>query len=234
MIKKSKSEKYVMHYSLGDNTLIWAFRFYAGEPISYKELLESIAKKLEIKTSERPLYEATVEGLEILISQKIIRMSLEKMTPSERAKLDDEWKQKANQLSKESRDGKLIFPVTYAALAGTAQLSGFGVYQLSTTALGIASHAFGVTLPFSVYTTLTKSIFFAIGPIGWFVAGFSLLGLSGPNYGKIIPAILYIASVNSLHSGNQEVKLFEDKRPYTYKLIGGVVVLLIFWEWIMH
>src|ERR1019366_7207507 len=61
-------------------------------------------------------------------------------------------------------------PVTTLAALSAAQASGFGVFMGATTALGFASHAVGVTLPFVVYTGMTSTIAFLIGPFG-FLAG---------------------------------------------------------------
>lgn len=87
-----------------------------------------------------------------------------------------------------------------AALAG-AQASGFGVYLAATTALGAASQAVGVTLPFSVYTGVTSTICSVIGPLGWIALAacmaYSLRKLGGPETDKLLPVVLLVARVRN-------------------------------------
>lgn len=68
----------------------------------------------------------------------------------------------------------------------------------STTALGFITHAVGMSLPFAAYTTLTSTIAFIIGPAGWLGIGlWGFISLTGADWKKLIPAVLYIAHVNS-------------------------------------
>jgi hypothetical protein len=60
---------------------------------------------------------------------------------------------------------------------GAAQASGFGIYLGATTALGFLSQAVGVTLPFAVYTGMSSTIAFLIGPVGFLAAGAWLVGI---------------------------------------------------------
>ena len=82
-----------------------------------------------------------------------------------------------------------------------AQLSGFGVYLLASTSLGALTATLGVTLPFAVYTTMSSTIAALIGPVGWIGAGlFTIWKLTGPNYKRLIPAILYVVMLRSKQS----------------------------------
>jgi len=93
-------------------------------------------------------------------------------------------------------------PATTLAVLGAAQASGFGVYFASTTALGFLTHAIGVTLPFAVYTGLSSSIAFLIGPAGWLTAGaWGVYKLAQTEYKTIIPALIYIIARNSRDAG---------------------------------
>jgi len=86
---------------------------------------------------------------------------------------------------------------TLAAL-GAAQASGFGVYLGATTALGFVSHAVGVTLPFAVYTGMSSTIAFLIGPVGFLAAG-AWLGwsLTGPEWPRITRGLLHIIAMRA-------------------------------------
>ena len=90
-------------------------------------------------------------------------------------------------------------PATTFALLGAAQASGFGIYLASTTALGFLTHAVGVTLPFTIYTGMTSTIAFLIGPAGWLGAGlWGTWKLTEPEWKKLVPALVCIVATNSL------------------------------------
>ena len=75
-----------------------------------------------------------------------------------------------------------------------ARLSGFHIYLLATTVLGAFTGALGITLPFVIYTTLTRVISIVIGPIGWVALGIlTVFHLNQPNWSKLIPGIVYIS-----------------------------------------
>lgn len=137
------------------------------EAPSYDDLLIGACKHLSA-------YEdvASLQECEAFLSQAIIIAALQRMKPRERMKFFD---QQVN-ASAMVRDAKIQGadfggPMSTFALLGAAQLSGFGIYAASTTALGLVTHAVGITLPFAVYTGMTSTIAFVIGPAGWLTAG---------------------------------------------------------------
>lgn len=86
----------------------------------------------------------------------------------------------------------------FAAL-GAAQLSGFGVYMLGSTLLGAINSAFGLGLGFGAFTGLSSLVSLVIGPIGWAALGlFTVLKLGAPNYKKLLPVIILIATQRSI------------------------------------
>ena len=161
---------------------------------SYDELLIGACKHLSA-------YEegGTIAEREAFLSQAIIIAALQRMKPRERMKF---FEQQIN-ASAMVRDAKiggttLTGPATTFALLGAAQASGFGVYVASTTALGFLTHAVGITLPFAVYTGMTSTIAFLIGPAGWLTAGlWGAWKLTQPEWKKLVPALVYIIAVNS-------------------------------------
>ncbi len=77
-----------------------------------------------------------------------------------------------------------------------AQLSGFQIYVLATTVVGALTSALGITLPFIIYTTLTRALGFVIGPIGWIFLGATVLfQLNRPNWSRIVPGIIYVSYI---------------------------------------
>lgn len=159
------------------------------------DLLLSEALK-HVKAVEK---NATREDQEMYLSHAVIIGSLQKMKPSER-KTFFEKGFGFNELANKSgvKSPNLAGPISTIAALGTAQLSGFGVYMGATTALGFVTNAIGVTLPFAVYTGLSSSIAFAIGPAGWLTASiWTVWKITGPKWKKIIPGLIYIIAINS-------------------------------------
>jgi uncharacterized protein YaaW (UPF0174 family) len=89
-------------------------------------------------------------------------------------------------------------PVTTLAALSAAQASGFGVYMGATTALGLASHALGVTLPFAVYTGMTSTIAFLIGPIGFLATvGWLAHVFTSPEWARIVRGLLHVIAMRA-------------------------------------
>ncbi len=179
----------IIDYLWWNSTSIFGYIF-ESEP-SYKNIVRQVANKLNVDYKQ---YHSTRE-IEIKIAQKIMETVWEKMTPEQREEMEEELRKTAQKFDK---TGSLI---TSAGIFGTltaAQLSGFGVYLLASTALGAITSGLGIALPFAVYTTMSSAISIIIGPVGWIGAGlFAIWKLTGPNYKKLIPAILYICMLRS-------------------------------------
>lgn len=153
----------------------------------YKSLVRSVAKKLKIKHS---LIETTSE-IEVKISQKVIETVWEKLTPEQKKELEETLRREAEKYGKTA--GVATSGSIFAALTA-AQLSGFSIYILATTALG----ALNLSLGAGLYTALTSAISVITGPVGWIGAGlFTIWHLDKPNYKKLIPAIIYISSMRT-------------------------------------
>ena len=142
---------------------------------------------------------ASTEELELFLAQAIILRALQHMKPGERAKFfEQEVEVEKLTGGARIRGPKLGGPMTTFAMLGAAQMSGFGVYLAATTALGLVTHAVGMTLPFAVYTGMTSSIAFIIGPAGWLAAGaWGMWRLTQPRWKRAIPGLLYITAVNA-------------------------------------
>jgi hypothetical protein len=169
---------------------------------SYRQLIDGAAKKM--KAFEK---DADIGQLEVFVSHAVIIRALSKMKPKQRVAFF-ESELDSQQLFGEVKgiDAKMVGPKSAAVMLGLAQASGFGVYAASTTALGFMTHAAGIALPFAVYTGLTSTIAFVIGPAGWLSVGaWAFLNATGADWKKLIPAILYISSVNSY----SEMRLIE-------------------------
>jgi len=164
------------------------FGYLFSEP-TYKKIVQQIAKKLNVKYSDS----TPVGKLESRIAQKVMETLWEKMTPEQREKMEAEMQKTAQQFDK---TGSFIGSVGIFGALTAAQVSGFGVYLLASTALGAITGVVGITLPFAVYTTMSNAVALIIGPVGWIGAGlFVIWRLTGANYKRLIPAILYVCAL---------------------------------------
>jgi uncharacterized protein YaaW (UPF0174 family) len=160
----------------------------------YSDLILALADKLKLNAKH-----ASIEDLQLDISYAIIVKALQKMTQSQRRVFFSNTINLGEIFENiQIRSPDLRGPVTTMAALGLAHGSGMSLYVASTTALGFVTHAVGITLPFAIYTGLGSTIAFMIGPAGWLAAGgWAVFKLTGPEWGKLTPAIMYIISTNS-------------------------------------
>lgn len=94
------------------------------------------------------------------------RKRFEELDESDReailGKANEELKKRAGQM------GLTLLPAT-GVVAG--ELSGFGVYLVTTQAMAALSTAIGVTFPWVVYQSATTVLGVILGPVGWVLAG---------------------------------------------------------------
>ena len=161
---------------------------------SYPDLLRGACEF--VKASEK---DATIEELELFLSHAVTITALQRMKPRERLQFFHQQIELPGLASKAEFEGAdWRGPVTTFAALGAAQASGFGVYLAASTALGFLTHAVGVTLPFAVYTGLSSTIAFVIGPVGWLSAGvWGAWKLTEPEWKRIIPGLIYMIAVNA-------------------------------------
>lgn len=161
-----------------------------GNSLTYKGIVCKVAGKLKIDY----LPDQTSQEIEIKINQKIFETMWNKMSDEEK----NEMKAKLEEMAKKyDKSGVMSSSALVGALIA-GNLSGFGVYLLASTSLGALTGVLGVTLPFAVYTTISSAISVILGPVGWIGTGlFVIWKLTGPNYKKLIPAIVYISNLRS-------------------------------------
>ncbi len=167
------------------------FGSFFGSGRSYREIVLQAAAKLGV--SYPPLEPSA--KVEVRIAREVFETVWEKMTPAQRQQMEEELRNTAQKFDK---GGTLLGSATMFSALTAAQLSGFGVYLLASTSLGALTATLGVTLPFAVYTTMSSAIAVIIGPVGWIGAALlAIWKLTGPNYNRLIPAILYVAMLRS-------------------------------------
>ena len=175
------------------------FGHVLGSEPSYRNILEQTFEKLGIEDDD---YWHSKKDLEIMITQHVFQAGLEKMSAQERKEFEKELHKISSEFDK---TGDLAGSASLFTALGAAKLSGFGVYLLASSTLGALSGAAGLAIPFAFYTTISSTIAVVIGPIGWISAGlFAVWKLTGANYKKLIPAIVFIAAARAKLEGGFE------------------------------
>lgn len=201
---------------------------FSDSPPTYSQIVRQVAENLNIEHAG-----LTTKDLEVGIAQKVIRTVWDEMTPEQRTQMETELRQVAQEFDK---GGALLSSGSIFATLTAAKLSGFGVYLLASTSLGALTGAIGVTLPFVVYTTMSSAIATILGPVGWIGAGlFAIWQLSGPNYKRLIPAVLY---VSALRAQQEQERLAQQERKQKWKerrdrwigliIIGVILILAVY------
>jgi uncharacterized protein YaaW (UPF0174 family) len=127
------------------------------------------------------------------IEDAIVVKTLQKLL----AQLPDEDRRLlAEELGKEAQDPNIVGELLSGGAIVLARLSGFQIYVLTTTAVGALTSALGITLPFVIYTAVTRGLSIILGPIGWIFLGVSvLLNLSQTNWSRLVPGIVYVSYI---------------------------------------
>lgn len=158
---------------------------------SYENLLESACKKTNSFAEG-----STTHQLEIYLIETVMIKALFSMKAEDRHRTLNETFSPEEVARNANIKSNYIAPITVLGTLALANASGFGIYLAATTTLGFLTHAIGIALPFAAYTGLTSSIAFLIGPVGWLGAGvWAFWTLTGAEWKKIIPAVMYIISV---------------------------------------
>ncbi len=188
---KDKIGLAVKKVKVGEGTLPFLDKY---EIPSWEQLVSDFAKKLKVYSEE-----SSLEQLEEYVCHAVIVQALDAMSPESRAEFFnksvniDEMVSGAN-----IKNPSLKGPQTALGLLSAVQLSGFSLYIASTTALGFASGALGVTLPFAAYTGLTTTLTILTGPVGFTAAAlWGVWSITGPEWKKLGPIILYVISHDS-------------------------------------
>ena len=133
--------------------------------------------------------------LETMIVQKVVETTLNKMTEQQRKEFEAEIAKVAEKMGKKG-DWLKAGGLTGAIVA--AELGGFTTFILASSGLAAITGLVGLTLPFAVYTAMSTTLGVILGPVGWIGTGlFAIWKISGTNYRKLIPAILYISMLRN-------------------------------------
>lgn len=163
---------------------------------SYEALLASAAKKLGIHK-----HCTSIDAYERYIPQAVIVAALAKMTPPQRDRFFTEEFNATPMWEAAGIKSREIGGLrTAASVLAIANASGYAVYAGATTALGFATHAVGITLPYAAYTGLSATIAQLIGPPGWLaLATYGFFKVTGTDWNKLMPVLLTIIATKHRH-----------------------------------
>jgi uncharacterized protein YaaW (UPF0174 family) len=195
----------------GSNTTASIARKVVGRDpyVTYREVLEDVAKKLKVKGVNPDMPESSIERT---LTATTFKAAWDKATPAEREAL-------VQHLSASDRKALYSMGATGSVLAG-AGAAGFPLYVAASTVLGSLTTAIGVTLPFAAYTTMSSGIALMTGPAGWL----ALLGLAAWKVGDVdykttVPAVIAVAAVRArlIAERDQEIAALEAEQHESLK-----------------
>ena len=197
-------------------------RMFSSDP-TYRDIVLQCLEKLGVTSSRSE----PISILEAKLVHKVLGDTWSRLTPVQREKMQQEM---SNAAALEGIDrGRLASLGPIAALSA-AQLSGFGIYLFATTALSVTG-VVGITLPFAAYTAMTSAISVVIGPVGWIGAGlFAIWSLTGPDYKKLIPAVLMIAALRDKYSPRTPPRKNGNVGWLRWVIVGIGVIGFAIWQ----
>lgn len=158
-------------------------------------ILRRVAKKLKLPTANSMIQlEERIQEKAI----KIIGVELEKLSPEKKEKISKEIEKKYK------GKGLLAAGTTITSFVAIGELSGFGIYLFTTTALKTLSVVLGTTFSWAVYQSATSLLGIVLGPIGWIISGGMLAGgiikaATEKNWKKLISFTIFcLAKKNEL------------------------------------
>lgn len=190
-----------------------------GETRTYPAVIRGLAEKLDVKVASA----AGTREIESALVAHLWHRTEEKLSPADKQELHRKVEEEARKHGK-----TIVGELGIAGVLGAAQLSGFGVYMLGSTLLG------GLGLGFGVFTALSSFISFAIGPPGWILLGLgTLINLTGPNYKKILPVAILVATGRAelvekeIEATRLKLQVCRDSTHATMaRIMGGVNQML--------
>lgn len=162
---------------------------------SYPVLLLLLARKLGIKDAQWPASANAVESLEKQVIYTIIAQCLVNMTAEQRVQFFEATTDASAALTDGVTPSEIKAPLQMLSLLGLANTVGVPVYAAASTALGLVTHAMGLSLPVVAVAGVTSTVAFVIGPVGWLAAGGWLLWrVTGPDWRVLTQVMVYLIS----------------------------------------
>ncbi len=166
-------------------------QYFTGR--DYKQLVTDVADHLEIDwpglLRDRRWDHISTAEIEDAVVLKTFQRLYERLSEADRRKL-------AEELGKAANDPSLVGQILTGGAMALVSLTGFQIYLIATTAVGALTGALGITLPFVIYTGITRAIGIALGPIGWVFLGVTVLfQLNRTNWSRLVPGVVYVSYI---------------------------------------
>jgi len=164
---------------------------------TYEDLLAVSAKKMSIAKHCKQM-----SDYELYIPEAIIAQAINNAKPAERHKfLTQEINMQPMWDAAGIKSRNLTGVKTTAGALALANASGFGIYTAATTAVGFATHAVGISLPFAAYTGMTSTMGVILGPPGWLaIAAWGFLKVTEKDWDKLMPLTLLLIATKSRYA----------------------------------
>lgn len=164
----------------GGNTIANLFRL--GKGVTYKEIVEDVAKEMKVKFSSND----TAEEIENKLILKVFETTWKELTDEEKKKFIEEMG---------FSDKNLTAQGITALIQTCLKMGGFKTYQLTVIIVNAVSKAIlGRGLTFAGNAALTKYLSVLIGPVGLTLTGiWTVVDIASPAKRVTIPAVFYVA-----------------------------------------
>ncbi|MDR1279869.1 MAG: hypothetical protein LBK99_03490 [Opitutaceae bacterium] len=174
-------------------------QIFAG--YDYKRLVTDVADHLDIKweplLNGREWSQIPSSEIETAIVAEAFRKMWSNLTHEQQERL-------AKDLAEKSGDPDFTKHVIAGGALFLAGLGGFQIYLLASTLVGGLTSLLGITLPFVVYTTMSRIIGIALGPAGWGLLAASILWeCTRASWSRLIPGIVFVAYIRHRISTKQ-------------------------------
>lgn len=171
----------------GANTFATIFR--GGKGVLYKEVLMDVCDKLDVNYNKN----SSTETIEQNMLMKILKDSIEKMSP-------EELRQLADSIGVKNTSG-LTKDVLIGSFQTIFKLGGFKSYQLTVIVVNaILKALIGRGLSFAGGAAVTRTMAILTGPIGWAITGvWTAVDIASAAYRVTIPAVIQVAALRQKH-----------------------------------
>lgn len=170
--------------------VIQSLAFFSG-PNTYREILEKVLKQCKVNFYSSD----SIETMEELLLESIIKDMWEKLSPSERIALLSDLKDDVNNIDFNSIGG-----ITSSMLIQVFRAGGFASYKITLIIVNaIAKTILGRGLSLAVNAGITRGLSILVGPIGIILTAlWSIYDIAGPAYRVIIPCTILIAAYRKM------------------------------------
>ncbi|MCD6554165.1 MAG: J domain-containing protein [Anaerolineae bacterium] len=145
-----------------------------------RQALIRVAKHLKVEDVD--WNQATTESIKLRVRRafdELLQRQLDKLSEDERARVLAEARR---ELAKGAAGLGISLAGGGAVIAG--EMSGFGIYLATTTGLKALSFALGTTFSWGIYQGATTLLGVILGPVGWAIAGTSVLVTGAAAFNK--------------------------------------------------